>query len=70
MNVTKGGGVERISAFHILPIKLNDVSLHLMCGVRCSSVVRAFAHGALDRRIDPSWWISLFLVPSSVPRLV
>ena len=25
-------------------------------GVRCSSMVRAFAHGAMDRRIDPSWW--------------
>ena len=23
-------------------------------GVRCSSVVRAFAHGAMGRRIDPS----------------
>ena len=22
----------------------------------CSSVVRAFAHGAMGRRIDPSWW--------------
>ena len=26
-------------------------------GARCSSVVRAFAHGAMGRRIDPSWWI-------------
>ena len=24
-------------------------------GARCSSVVRAFAHGAVGRRIDPSW---------------
>ena len=23
---------------------------------RFSSVVRAFAHDAMDRRIDPSWW--------------
>ena len=23
---------------------------------RCSSVVRAFAHGVMGRRIDPSWW--------------
>ena len=22
----------------------------------CSSVVRAFALGAMGRRIDPSWW--------------
>ena len=25
-------------------------------GARCSSVVRAFVHGAMGRRIDPSWW--------------
>ena len=39
---------------------------------RCSSVVRAFAHGAIGRRIDPSWGgsIELFLVPASAPRLV
>ena len=24
-------------------------------GARCSSVVRAFAHGAMGRRIDSSW---------------
>ena len=38
---------------------------------RCSSVVRAFAHGAMCRRIDPSWAgpIELFLVPASAPRL-
>ena len=37
-------------------------------GVRCSSVVRAFTHGAMGRRIDPSWGgpIELFLVPASV----
>ena len=23
---------------------------------RCSSMVRAFVHGAMGRRIDPSWW--------------
>ena len=36
-------------------------------GARCSSVVRAFAHGAMGRRIDPSWGgtIELFLVPAS-----
>ena len=40
-------------------------------GARCSSVVRAFAHGAMGRRIDPSWGgpIELFLVPTSAPRL-
>ena len=25
-------------------------------GARCSSVVRAFAHGAMGRLINPSWW--------------
>ena len=41
-------------------------------GARCSSVVRASAHGAMGRRIDPSWSgpIELFLVPASAPRLV
>ena len=41
-------------------------------GARCSPVVRAFAHGAMGRRIDPSWGgpIELFLVPASAPRLV
>ena len=34
-------------------------------------MVRAFAHRAMGRRIDPSWGgpIELFLVPASVPRL-
>ena len=38
----------------------------------CSSVVRAFAYGAMGRRIDPSWGgpIELFLVLASAPRLV
>ena len=33
---------------------------------RCSSVVRAFAHGVMGRRIDPSWGgpIELFLIPA------
>ena len=25
-------------------------------GARCSSVVRAFAHGTMGHHIDPSWW--------------
>ena len=35
-------------------------------------MVRAFAHGAMGRRVDPSWGgpIKLFLVPASAPRLV
>ena len=41
-------------------------------GARRSSVVRAFAHGAMGRRIDHSWGgpIELFLIPASDPRLV
>ena len=41
-------------------------------GARCSSVVRAFAHGAMDRRIDPSWGepTELFPFPDSASRLV
>ena len=35
-------------------------------------MVRAFAHGAMGRRIHPSLGgpIELFLIPASVPRLV
>ena len=38
----------------------------------CISVVRAFAIGAMGRRIDPLWdgHFELFLVPASAPRLV
>ena len=38
-------------------------------GERCSSMVGAFAHGAMGRQIDPSWGglIELFFVPASAP---
>ena len=38
-------------------------------GARCSSVVRAFAHGAMGHWIYPSWGgpIELFHVPASAP---
>ena len=41
-------------------------------GVRCSSVVKAFAHSVMGHRIDPSWGglIELFFVPASASRLV
>ena len=41
----------------------------LFKGARRSSLVRAFTHGAMGRRIDPSWDgpIELFLVPGSAP---
>ena len=35
-------------------------------GARCSSVVRAFAHGAMGRRIDLSWWSEMYLRGKSV----
>ena len=35
-------------------------------------MVRAFAHGAMGRQIDPSWGgpIELFLVPAYAPQVV
>ena len=41
-------------------------------GTHGSSVVRAFAHDAMGRRIDPSWGgpIELFLIPATASRLV
>ena len=32
---------------------------------RCSSVARAFARGAIDHRIDPSWWTQRTISPSN-----
>ena len=51
---------------------INITILFVFLGARCSYVVRAFTHGAMGRRIDPSWSgpIELFLVPASAPRLV
>ena len=36
------------------------------------NMVRAFAHGAMGRQIDPSWGgpVELFLVPATAPRCV
>ena len=50
----------------------NIVQRYAGAGARCSSVVRAFALGAMGRRIDPLWVgpIAFFLVPASAPRLV
>ena len=47
-------------------------SIRCFIGAKCSSVVRTFAHDAMDCRIDPSGSgpIELFLVPASAPRLV
>ena len=50
-----------------------DVCMYVLmyvCMYVCMHV--SFAHGAMGRRIDPSWGepIELFLVPASAPRLV
>ena len=31
-------------------------SVSIREGVRCSSMVKVFAHGAMCHWIDPSWW--------------
>ena len=56
---------------YLLVVSINKVSDPRERGARRSSVVRAFAHGAMGRRIDPSWGgpTELYLVPASVPRL-
>ena len=56
----------------ILIIVTNVIEVYCVSGgVRCSSVVRAFANGAMGCQIDPTWSgpIELFLVPASAPRL-
>ena len=60
---------------HFVYFSISDCTVSILLDLlraRCSSVVRAFAHGAMGRRIDPSWGepTELFLVPSSAPRLV
>ena len=70
---TEGRGVETEtdSDGRVVPEKSGAVNPSGL-GARCSSVVRAFAHGAMGRRIDPLWGgpIELFLIPATAPRLV
>ena len=40
----RGGGHDVIICFSV------------WVGAKCSSMVRAFAHGGMDHRINPSWW--------------
>ena len=49
---------------HYVPIELFLIPAKV---ASCSSVVRAFTHGAMGRWSDPSWGgpIELFLVPAS-----
>ena len=65
-----GGGVDKVISQHVIT-KTSYFSFFGE-GARCSSVVRAFAHGAMGSWIDPSWGgpIELFLVSASAPRLV
>ena len=37
-------------------ITLKTTVVVVQVGARCSSVVRAFTHGAMGRQIDPLWW--------------
>ena len=66
----------RCGGDHVLQIVIISLALSgfvaIAHGARCSSVVRAFAHGSMGRWIDPSWGgpIELFLVPASAPQLV
>ena len=69
--VTVCGDWKMCPLFDILADSELSGSCTWWLGVRCSSVVRAFDHGAMGHRIDPSWGgpIELFLVPASAPRL-
>ena len=70
--VTSAAQLDRSSSGLLKHIVLFIYSTPVWKGARCSSVVIAYAHGVMGRRIDPSWGgpIELFLVPSSAPRLV
>ena len=54
--------IDYISILYVSSDKMTPIG----SGARCSSVVRALAHGAMGRRIDPSWGgpIELFLIPA------
>ena len=60
----------RNSSMSTMKDRSDDPSFHERTSLPRSS--RAFAHGAMGRRIDPSWGepTELFLVPASAPRLV
>ena len=55
-----------------ITVKCTVADSDVLLGAGHSSVVRAFAHGAVCHQIDPSWGgpIELFLVPASAPQLV
>ena len=74
MGQPEGVSYLKLNRNRVLLYGYNGVGLIVMSawGATCSSVVRAFAHGAMGRPIDPSWCepIELFFVPASDPRLV
>ena len=62
-----GGGKKKLSLWlYGIRVKRELVFMCVFCyilcmtplfgGARCSSMVRVFTHGAMGRRIDPSWW--------------
>ena len=57
--------INQYECVHYFKVRFLYNSVYI--GARCSSVVRAFVHGAMGRRIDPSWCgpTELFLVPAS-----
>ena len=62
-----------VKLLRLVPTSMVSPVMLVWGGARCSSVVTALAHGAMGRRINPSWGdgpIELFLVPASAPRLV
>ena len=75
MNPTEAKSSKNHAVPHMtanMTLQHDNTKPHTIRRARCSSVVRAFAHGAMGRRIGPSWGgpIELFLVPASAPRLV
>ena len=48
-----------------VPFRQDTTALVTLAGKRNSSMVRAFTHGVIGHRIDPSWGgpIEIFLVP-------
>ena len=54
-------GVTKVVVCAILSVCIGQCfpcqySIQSPSGARCSSVVRAFAHGAMGHRVNPSWW--------------
>ena len=62
-SVSTTGGKHLANTLGVVPHSY--LSSAIIVGVRCSSVVRAFAHGAMGRRIDPSWSGSIELFSRS-----